>query len=167
MPIDFSRLWDYVIESCPRDLYSVHGPDHWRRVERNGLILASQTPGAVPEIVRLFAIFHDCQRENDGYDPEHGERGGQYAAQLRGEEFDLSDEHFALLQYACQWHTEGLHHEDPTIGCCWDADRLDLGRVGMIPHRDFMSTSLGREIASHGLISPWVHLAEPWLGTQS
>ena len=34
-----------------------------------------------------------------------------------------------------------------TIGTCWDADRLDLGRVGIIPSSDFMSTQAGKESA--------------------
>jgi hypothetical protein len=28
---------------------------------------------------------------------------------------------------------------DPTVQTCWDADRLDLGRVGIKPHPDFLS----------------------------
>ncbi|HAL72243.1 MAG TPA: hypothetical protein DCP71_10770 [Verrucomicrobiales bacterium] len=161
--IDFQRLWAHVIAACPpHDSFSVHGPDHWRRVERNALILASRT-GAKVEVVRLFAIFHDCRRLSDGWEPSHGRSGAEYAATLRGIFFQLSDEDFALLQEACIWHTEGKHHPDPTIGTCWDADRLDLGRVGLIPHADYMSTRFGQEIANHGVIHPWLHLAEPYL----
>src|SRR6266850_2173115 len=65
--------------------------------------------------------------------------------------FELSDQHFELLQYACQWHTHGQLNNDPTIGTCWDADRLDLPRVGMRPAPEFMSTQFGREIATHGV----------------
>jgi len=164
--IAFKELWRRVIHECaPKDHYSVHGPDHWRRVERNGLILSTRT-GANVDVVRLFAVFHDCQRGNDGWDPEHGERGTFYAASLRGDAYDLSDADFELLQYACTWHTDGGQNEDATIGSCWDADRLDLGRVGMIPDAQFMSTAFGAEIANHGAIHPWVHLAEPWLGAE-
>lgn len=161
--IHFPRLWDYVIRACPpHDTYSIHGPDHWKRVERNALILASRT-GAKIDVVRLFAIFHDCRRVDDGWDPEHGRRGAEYAATLRGQVFDMADDDFALFQYACIWHTEGKHHADPTIGTCWDADRLDLGRAGRIPSPAYMSTEFGKEIAEHGVIHPWVHLAEPYL----
>jgi len=162
--IDFAKLWMRVVAECaPRDHYSPHEPpDHWSRVERNGLILATKT-GANVDVVRLFGLFHDSQRVNDGWDPDHGKRGAFYAGQLRGEDFELSDADFALLEYACIWHTEGGQHDDPTIGTCWDAYRLDLGRVGMIPNAKFMSTAFGTEIANHGLIYPWVHLADPWL----
>ena len=39
-----------------------------------------------------------------------------------------------------------------TIGTCWDADRLDLGRVGVIPSVDFMSTQDGKEAACVGVV---------------
>jgi hypothetical protein len=32
----------------------------------------------------------------------------------------------------------------PTVGACWDADRLNLLRVGMTPDARFMSTAEGR-----------------------
>ena len=35
---------------------------------------------------------------------------------------------------------EGCVHADPTIGTCWDADRLDLWRVGITPHARFLRT---------------------------
>ena len=33
-----------------------------------------------------------------------------------------------------------------TVGCCWDADRLDLPRVGVAPTAEFMSTPVWREV---------------------
>lgn len=162
-PIHFNELWRHVVSARPLgDAHSVHGPDHWRRVERNGCVLAART-GANITVVRLFALFHDCRRKNDGWDPEHGRRGADFAADLRGELFDLADTEFELLRAACIDHTDGHHHADVTIGTCWDSDRLDLGRVGMIPDPQYMSTSFGAEIAGHGSIRPWIHLAEEFL----
>jgi uncharacterized protein len=159
-PIDFEKLWTLVMaEPSHRGKYSVHGPDHWRRVERNACILATRT-GANLTVVRLFALFHDSRRVNEYHDPEHGKRGAEFAAKVRGDWFDLSGEEFDLLHHACVWHTDCDHHEDPTIGTCWDADRLDLGRVGMIPDPAYMSTPFGTEIATHGSIDPWLHLAK-------
>lgn len=88
-------------------------------------------------------------------------RVAEYAALLRGVHFDLTSEEFELLHYACTWHTDSERHDDPTIGTCWDADRLDLGRAGIIPHAKFMSTALGAEIANYGTIQPWMHLLDP------
>jgi uncharacterized protein len=61
--------------------------------------------------------------------------------------FQITDAQFDLLETACNWHTETTHHQDPTIGACWDADRLDLGRVGIIPDAKYMNTVLGRQLA--------------------
>jgi uncharacterized protein len=152
-PIDYPSLWLTVSAQAhaPEGGHSIHGPDHWRRVERNAILLASRT-GADADVVRLFALFHDSRRINDGYDSAHGARGASYAAELRGSAYDLEDARFVLLHEACTWHTDGVHHRDPTIGTCWDADRLDLGRVGMIPDPGYMSTEFGREIAQRGSI---------------
>jgi uncharacterized protein len=38
-----------------------------------------------------------------------------------------------------------LTSEVPTIGVCWDADRLDLTRVGIMPDPEFFSTAAGKE----------------------
>jgi uncharacterized protein len=155
MSIDFEHLWNLVTTQRRVSDHSVHGPAHWRRVERNGLVLAERT-GADVDVVRLFALFHDSQRENDGTDAGHGARGAEYAKSLRDTAYDLSDDQFEVLHFACVWHTDRQHHKDPTIGTCWDADRLDLGRVGIIPHTKFMSTDFGREIAAFGSIQPYL-----------
>ncbi len=161
--LDSDALWAAVAARIPRwRHHSLHGPDHWRRVERNACVLATRT-GAVVAVVRLFALFHDSRRENDGHDPEHGRRGAAFAAELRGSWFQLPDDQFELLHYACVWHTDGHRHSDPTIGTCWDADRLDLGRAGIRPDPVRMSTGFAAEIAAHGSIEPWAHLAQPHL----
>ncbi|MFM7181749.1 MAG: hypothetical protein ACKO2G_09850 [Verrucomicrobiales bacterium] len=165
---NFDHIWTTVIKECGVENRHLgfHGIDHWRRVERNGLIL-SHEPGVDLEVVRLFAVFHDCQRLNDGWDPQHGARGAEFASSLRGRLFELEDHRFALLEHACIWHTQGGRNDDPTIGACWDADRLDLGRVGIIPSAEFMSTDLAADIADHGSIDPWLPLAEAFGETES
>ena len=147
MEIDFPRLLTHLVSQFPCNPLSIHGPAHWKRVETNALLI-SPTNGAIPEVLRLFALFHDCRRTHDGYDDTHGARGAEYASQLRGSFFELPDDQFRLLHYACTWHTHGRLSDDPTVGACWDADRLDLGRVGMRPHPDYMSTQKAREIAA-------------------
>ena len=106
--------------------------------------------------MRLFALFHDSRREHDGRDNRHGARGAAYAASLRGELFELSDAHFELLHYACTWHTHGRLSEEPTIGTCWDADRLDLGRVGIKPAARYMSTDFAKKIAASGSLEEFI-----------
>jgi len=38
-----------------------------------------------------------------------------------------------------------------TVGCCWDADRLDLPRVGIVPEARFMSTPSWGHVRTAGL----------------
>jgi hypothetical protein len=37
---------------------------------------------------------------------------------------------------------------NPTVGTCWDADRLDLDRVGISVDASYMSTEEGRKLSS-------------------
>ena len=153
--MDCELLFELAKKQYHLDPESVHGPAHWRRVEKVGLFMAKRT-GAHPIIVRLFAMFHDCCRLSDDTDAGHGFRGGQFAQQLRGKAIDIPDDQFALLYEACVGHADGRISNDPTIGTCWDADRLDLGRVGIIPEPTLMSTAFGKEIAHSGSIYPFL-----------
>ena len=121
----------------------LHGEEHWRRVATNGLDLAAEV-GADSLVVVLFGIFHDSMRLNDGYDPAHGSRGAALAESLNPDLIRLSADRLAVLQTACAGHTEGNTTADPTIGACWDADRLDLCRLGITIDSRFMSTASAR-----------------------
>ncbi len=70
---------------------------------------------------------------NEALDFGHGERGGDLALALRNEWFSISDNEFDLLYEACAGNTDDKTEADITIQTCWDADRLDLGRVGIVP----------------------------------
>ena len=120
-----------------------HGISHWARVWKNGMRLAEET-GAREEVVGYFALFHDARRFNERTDPEHGQRGADLAARWRGEFFDLSDEDFDLLYAACECHTDGWTEADITVETCWDADRLDLGRVGIEPLPRYLCTQVAK-----------------------
>lgn len=148
-PINWSTLWRLATERFSLGPTSVHGPHHWRQVERNAIELAAETQ-ADQTVVRLFAVFHDSCRQNESHDPQHGSRAIEWAATLRGVAFDLDDTQFVLLSEACIGHDRGLICPEPTIGTCWDADRLDLVRVGMRPSADYMSTAAGRSRAARG-----------------
>ena len=100
----------------------------------NGLRIA-EANGADREVVTLFALFHDSRRVNEDQDDGHGLRGGELARSLRGQLVHLDDDRFDLLFEACRLHTEGHTVGDRTLLACWDADRLDLGRVGITPTR--------------------------------
>ena len=51
-----------------------------------------------------------------------------------------------LLCEAIEFHSGGDTHSDPTIQSCWDADGLDLGRVGIRPSARYMSAVAGMMI---------------------
>ena len=122
----------------------IHGVSHWARVFENGCQLA-QINQAKIEVVQLFAIFHDIKRVNEGRDRGHGHRGAEYAATLRGNLFQLGNEDFNLLYFACNHHTDGQVIGDITVQTCWDADRLDLGRVNIRPHPRYLCTLTAKD----------------------
>ena len=124
---------------------AIHGVVHWARVLENGLRLAEAT-GASVEVVTLFALFHDSRRQDDGYDTGHGFRGAKYAQSLRGTLIHLDNRSFELLYEACKLHTDGLTDGDITLQTCWDADRLDLGRVGITPLPNLLCSDAARGI---------------------
>lgn len=126
--------------------HGTHGLTHWARVLENGLRLCEAT-GADTEIVTLFAIFHDARRVNEYQDDGHGHRGAELAASLRGSLVHLDNRRFELLYEACRLHTDGGITGDLAMQVCWDADRLDLGRVGIWPMPSRLCTP-----AAHGLI---------------
>lgn len=126
------------------DWYGIHGIQHWERVRDNGLRLALTT-GANPTVVELFAFLHDSRRLDDWEDQGHGARAAAYLQTLRRRYFDISDEELELLVYACQHHSDGLMEGDVTVLTCWDADRLDLGRVGIRPNPRYLCTPAARE----------------------
>jgi uncharacterized protein len=124
----------------------IHGVGHWRRVEANGLMLG-RAAGADLVVISHFAWFHDARRLNDDFDPEHGLRGGLLARELNDQHMRLTPAQLEQLFIACRDHTEGHTHPDPTVGCCWDADRLDLVRLGYWIDPRRLATEWGRDPA--------------------
>lgn len=123
-----------------------HGLDHWDRVYNNGQRLL--TPDVRPIVVGLFAYLHDSCRIDDGEDLEHGPRAADYIEVIRDSLLkEVCDEDIELLKKACRLHTVAEKTGDPTIDACFDADRLDLGRVGIDPDPERMATEKGKEIA--------------------
>ena len=62
---------------------------------------------------------------------------------------DLSPDRLRLLTQACARHADGLTSADPTIGACWDGDRLNLWRCGVAPARRLLSTAAARSAEVH------------------
>jgi hypothetical protein len=121
-----------------------HGFPHWKRVRENGLRLAGEN-GANTVVVELFAFFHDIKRKNEGGDRHHGKRAAEFVNSLGSQYFNLSEDDRELLKYACACHSEGMVEANITVQTCWDADRLDLGRVGTHPDEKLLCTPAAKQ----------------------
>lgn len=141
---DKKRFFELITSNFQLSTFSPHGPSHWGRVKTNGFEIAKYTDGVNLDVVELFAFLHDSCRLNDGSDSGHGKRAVAFSETLRGEYFDLKDDEFEIFSYACEHHTIGKTEGNITVQACWDADRLDLGRVGVTPHPDYLCTEYAR-----------------------
>jgi uncharacterized protein len=149
MSMSISPILSQVFLNALREEYSLkwhgtHGISHWQRVRENGLLLSDST-GANAEVVELFSVLHDVKRRNESRDPKHGHRGADLAGRWQGRYFNLSQNELQLLQYACKYHTNGMTEAEITIQTCWDADRLDLGRVGTRPIPERLCTQKAKD----------------------
>lgn len=147
---NYSAIFAHILAGYTLPVHGYHGVIHWARVWENGLKLAVSTE-ADAEVVRLFALFHDSRRVNESHDEGHGLRGGDLAFSLRDNLVHLDDARFEQLYEACRLHTDGLTAADRTLQTCWDADRLDLGRVGILPKPSRLCTDAARQLL------PWAH----------
>lgn len=143
MPVSLQPVLQAVLKDYVLPWQGDHGIAHWARVLENGLKIAEVTAADV-EVVSLFAVLHDSRRVNEWSDPNHGPRAALFARTLRGSVFDLDDHQLELLCQACHGHTHERTHPDVTIQACWDADRLDLGRVGTTPHPYYLNTDFAK-----------------------
>ena len=125
----------------------IHGLFHWARVLENGLRLAEET-GANRRVLELFAWFHDSGRVNDATDVDHGARGADFARRVCGQRGILSPAERETLYEACSNHSHGVSSADLTIRTCWDADRLDVARTGVLPDRKLLCTTTAKSPAT-------------------
>jgi uncharacterized protein len=143
MALNIAPVLQAVLQEYTLPWDGHHGVAHWARVFENGLRLAGETSADVV-VVQLFAVLHDSRRINEATDPDHGPRAAEFARAIRGRLFDLPDHEFRLLHRACAGHTHERTHPDVTVQTCWDADRLDLGRVGITPHPSRLCTAAAK-----------------------
>ncbi|MBI3887576.1 hypothetical protein HY310_00730 [Candidatus Microgenomates bacterium] len=146
-----SKLLQVIKTQFALPINSLHGISHWKHVEVLGRRLATSTEADL-EVITLFAYLHDARRINEDFDPEHGERAGQYCLKLFNDRsLPLSKSQLKQLMIACQNHSDSKFvTDDMTVATCLDADKLDLVRFGISPHEDFLLTeaaidSLGQQ----------------------
>lgn len=129
----------------------IHGIPHWANVSAIGLKLCSELKltGEALDVVQWFAYLHDACRVNDDADPGHGMRAAAFARQCWAtEDIKMSEAYFQMLCEALSGHSLGYRYgRHLVVNVCWDADRLELPRVDIIPDPARMCTEPGKRIA--------------------
>ena len=138
--MDYKRpqLVQYLKEQFRLEWDGIHGANHWARVLYHSRQIGERRQADLL-VVELFGFLHDSCRENDGRDPYHGKRAAELAKELNTQYFDLKPKQLDTLCYAITHHSGGEVSTNPTIQTCWDGDRLDLGRVGIMPSPKYLS----------------------------
>lgn len=144
-PMPLGVTIDHVLREVEANGDPTHDVRHARAVASIALDLIRENGAGDPVVAELFGILHDVHRGQR----RHGEAAAAYARQLRGVGLlELDDDQMALLCTALEGHAHGTTTSDPTIGACWDADRLELRRVGARIASRLLSTDAGRKAAA-------------------
>jgi uncharacterized protein len=138
MDFDRSGLIALIRSEFRLDWSGIHGANHWARVLNHGKNIG-QSRKADLLVIELFGFLHDSCRFNDWDDPGHGQRAAEFAHGIHGDFYSLQPKQLDQLCFALRHHSGGDVSEDATIQTCWDADRLDLGRVGIMPSAKYLS----------------------------
>ena len=138
---DRNGLLGFIQERFQCDWYGLHGIKHWQTVASHGRVIGKlhELNKSNLLIIELFSYLHDSCRQNEGVDSEHGLRAANMAAELNNIFYSLNPSGLNCLSEAIAKHSLGFVSNDPVIQTCWDADRLDLVRVGIEPSEYLLS----------------------------
>jgi hypothetical protein len=78
----------------------------------------------------------------------------------------LSAREIDWLQVACDLHSEGHIDAPRAVQVCWDADRLDLGRVGITPLPGLLCTEAARDPRRIHRATAWAQGTSSWRATR-
>ena len=134
-------FFDHLVGQFQLDPFGNHGIEHWLRVLINGREIAKRISVNL-KVIELFALIHDCRRWNELEDSLHGQRAAEFCDTLKNRWFAFDDTDLRLLRTACRYHTNENFHPNATVQACWDADRLDLGRIGIRPSKERLGAYL-------------------------
>jgi len=121
----------------------VHGMAHLRRVAYTAGRIAGAT-GENVEGAIVAGFLHDCARTDEGGGNSHAHASAEIARELMGRFYPHLD--MGRLCEGIARHADGTATADLLIGSIWDADRLDLRRLGIHVEADMLSTALARRI---------------------
>ena len=129
-----------------------HGPVHWFKVYRNCQDIDTMIYENRDEnrdwFYWCFAMLHDCKRTSEQADPAHGIEAAKMVPNDKSQ-FNISLARAIKLHQMGQTMDETAPLGDMRIGICWDADRLELVRVGIMPDPKYMSTDIGKQIVEN------------------
>jgi uncharacterized protein len=122
-----------------------HGIDHWARVWVNARHLCRELR-VDPTVPCWFAFLHDSQRCSEGSDFNHGQAAARFARHHHAlGAIALDAAQLAHLESACTHHSDGRIAGPLIEQICWDADRLDLARVGVSPDPRRLCTIIAKD----------------------
>ena len=148
-----SLLFEKVSNEFALSLEGIHGVKHWIQVYHYTQFLA-KSYNIESEVFLLFSLLHDSKRENEYEDIEHGIKAARSIEAYQNQGLILlSNEDTERLIFACANHTKAdkSHplYQDLVVQICLDADKLDIGRVGVIPHESHFLTDVAKKIVKN------------------
>lgn len=138
MDFDRTGLIALIKSEFKLSWHGLHGANHWARVLHHGKNIGKIRKADLL-VVELFGFLHDSCRFNEDRDLLHGSRAAEFAHGIHGTYFQLTSKQLDAICFAMKHHSDGKVSTNKTIQTCWDADRLDLGRVGIFPAPQFLS----------------------------
>ncbi len=130
---------------CSCEELDIHGMPHLRQVALTAGRLAVLV-GCDVESAVVAGFLHDCARVHDGGGNRHAHDSAVLARRLLKTFYPHLDA--PRLCEAIARHADGRTTDDPLAACLWDADRLDLCRLGIEADPRLLSTRAARRVAA-------------------
>lgn len=145
MRVDFEQVRNIAFKHMKLKK-GLHGFGHIERVvEYAKLIAKKECPGKYEDII-VGAYLHDVGRIDDSENNEHALKSAEIAEFLISRHWPWLDK--KKIVEAIKYHADGDVTDDHVIGAIWDADRLDLDRIGKVIDCNLLSTKTAKKILS-------------------
>jgi uncharacterized protein len=85
-------------------------------------------------------------RQDEDYDLEHDKRASEFVKMLNKKNLiRISPRQLKQLTFACRHHNDPrAKSSDLTIQTCWDNDRLDIGRTGIVVDKKYLNSNVAK-----------------------
>ncbi|MHB8904413.1 MAG: HD domain-containing protein [Patescibacteria group bacterium] len=128
-----------------REPFSMHGILHEYRVLIFAFLIGTRE-GADVDALCYASIFHDTQRNDDGFDLEHADRAAEWVNKFDIPKFNIPN--IEKIKNIIKWHTpsdKDIPDLNLDIRCFKDADALDRWRIGDLDIK-YLRTETAREL---------------------